>query len=204
MKKILDVTNKPYNKCFACQHLKTPRCNGPRTASMELARWCEYMRDLRDLFGLTNEYIAEKADVSLKTINKIMSCKADQDIYRDTARRIENVILGENGGAACYLAFEEEHLPKNQQLSTALLELERVLKDNDEYRVALDNIHNSYNAELAITRDESQRKIQFLLAQIESMRKDMDLMRRDMEYLRNENDRKSRIIDKYLTEHLGL
>ena len=204
MKRFLNVSDKPYNKCFACQHLKTPRCNGPRTASMELLRWCEYMRDLRDLFGLTNEYIAEKADVSLKTINKIMSCKADQDIYRDTARRIENVILGENGGAACYLAFEEEHSPENQKLSSALLELERALKDNDEYRAALDNIHNSYNTELAIIRDESQRKIQFLLAQIDSMRKDMELMRRDMEYLRNENDRKSRIIDNYLTEHLGL
>ena len=202
MKRILDVSNKPYNKCFACGHLKTPRCNGPRTSSMELPRWCEYMRDLRDLFGLTNDYIAEKADVSVKTINKIMSCKTDQDIYRDTARRIEDVILGNDTQSPCYMAFQEE--TGEEKLSDAMLELERALKDNNDYRKALDDIHASYKEEMQSIRDEAQRKIQFLLAQIDSMRKDMELMRRDMEYLRNENDRKSRIIDKYLTEHLGL
>lgn len=197
MRKTLDVTNKPYNKCFACPHLKTPRCNGPRTASMELPRWCEYMRDLRDLFNLTNEYIAEKADVSLKTINKIMSGKIDQDIYRETARRIEDVILGENGGAACYLAFEEEHLPNNQKLSGALLELERTLKDNDEYRAALDNIHDSYNAEMSIVRDEAQRKIQFLLSEVEHLRE-------EIKYLREENTRKGKLIDMYMPIVLGV
>ena len=197
MRKILDVTNKPYNRCFACPHLKTPRCNGPRTASMELPRWCEYMRDLRDLFNLTNEHIAEKADVSLKTINKIMSGKIDQDIYRETARRIEDVILGENGGAACYLAFEEEYLPDNQKLSGALLELERTLKDNDEYRAALDNIHDSYNAEMSIVRDEAQRKIQFLLSEVEHLRE-------EVKYLREENIRKGKLVDMYMPIVLGV
>lgn len=197
MRKTLDVTNKPYNKCFVCTHLKTPRCNGPRTSSMELPRWCEYMRDLRDLFNLTNEYIAEEAIVSLKTISKIMSGKIDQDIYRDTARRIEDVILGENGGAACYLAFEEEHLPNNQKLSGALLELERTLKDNDEYRAALDNIHDSYNAEMSIVRDEAQRKIQFLLSEVEHLRE-------EVKFLREENIRKGKLVDMYMPIVLGV
>ena len=204
MKKILDVEGKPYNKCFACGHLKTPRCNGPRTSSMELPRWCEYMRDLRDLFGLTNEYIAEEADASLKTVNKIMSCKADQDIMRDTARRIENVILGTNGNAACYLAFEEETTPDNQKLSQAMLELERALKDNadkdkdiDEYRVALDGIQDSYNQELAIIRDEAQRKIQFLLLEVEHLRE-------EVKYLREENIRKGKLVDMYMPIVMGV
>ena len=126
-----------------------------------------------------------------------MSGKIDQDIYRDTARRIEDVILGENGGAACYLAFEEEHLPNNQKLSGALLELERTLKDNDEYRAALDNIHDSYNAEISIVRDEAQRKIQFLLSEVEHLRE-------EVKFLREENIRKGKLVDMYMPIVLGV
>lgn len=186
MRRILDVTNKPYNKCFACGHLKTPRCNGPRTSSMELGRWCEYMRDLRDLFNLTNEWIAEKADVSLKTVARIMSGNSDQDIMRDTARRIEDAIIGSDTSSPCYMIFCEETEPNDKKLAEAKIELERVLNDNKDYRVALDNIHASYTAEMQHIRDEAQRKIQYLLAHVER--------------LRLENDRKSKIIDKYLGE----
>lgn len=191
MRRILDVTNKPYNKCFACPHLKTPRCNGPRTSSMELGRWCEYMRDLRDLFNLTNEWIAEKAEVSLKTINRVMSGSSDQDIMRDTARRIEDAILGTDVNSPCYTAFCEENEPHKQKLSEASADLERALNDNKDYRNALDNIHAFYNSEMQQIRDEAQRKIQYLLNQVERLRAEVD-------YQRLENDRKAKIIDKYL------
>lgn len=196
MKKILDVTNKPYNKCFACGHLKTPRCNGPRTSSMTLKEWCGYMKDLRDLFGLTNEWIAEQAEVSIKTINKIMARNIDQDIMRETARRIEDVILGNESQAPCFLVFEEEKGSDNLKLDEALAELERASSDVKDYQNLLDNIHNSYNSEMSIVRDEAQRKIQYLLAEIE-------ILRKDLEYWRGENERKSKIIDKYFDKYLN-
>lgn len=197
MRRILDLENKPYNKCFACGHLKTPRCDGPRTSSMELKRWCEYMRDLRDLYGLTNEKIAERADVSLKTINKIMARNIDQDIMRDTARRIEGAILGNAAKSPCYIAAVEEHGLNSQQLDAARIELERALNDNKDYRAALDNIHQSYTAEMTIIREEAQRKIQYLLADIERLRSEVD-------YLRAENSRKAKLIDTYMPKILGV
>lgn len=183
MKSKKDYSNKPYNRCLSCHHRKV-RCDGPRTSAMELARWCEYMRDMKEVNGLTNAYIAEESGVSAKTIERIMAQNTDQDIMRETARRIENAIIGSSNKFPCYLAFEEENPRDDQKLHEALTELERALNDNQDYRAALDNIHTSYNAEMQIIRDDAQKKIDFLLDHVA--------------YLRAENDRKSKIIDKYL------
>lgn len=188
MKSKKDYSNKPYNRCLSCPHRKV-RCDGPRTSAMELARWCEYMRDMKEANDLTNAYIAEESGVSVKTIERIMAQNSDQDIMRETARRIENVIIGSSNQYPCYLAFEEENPHDDQKLNEATRELERALNDNKDYRVALDNIHASYNAELQLVRDEAQKKIDFLMDHVA--------------YLRTENDRKSKIIDRYLGNIMG-
>lgn len=190
MKKKTDFSAKPYNRCLTCNHRKV-RCDGPRTAGLPLDRWCEYMRDLKDVNGLTNAYIAEESGVSVKTIERIMAQNSDQDIMRETARRIENAIIGSTSKYPCYLAFEEEHHPNEQKLNDALRELERALDDNKDYRAALDNIHASYQAELDTVRDEAQRKIDYLVEQIGRLRKEVD-------YLQEENVRKAKIIDKFI------
>lgn len=183
MKINTDYSSKPYNRCLSCPHRKV-RCDGPRTSAMTLARWCEYMRDMKTVNGLTNAYIVEQSGVSLKTIERIMALNTDQDIMRETARRIEDAIIGSSNQYPCYLAFEEENPHDDQKLHDALIDLERALNDNQDYRKALDNIHASYNAEMQIIRDEAQKKIDFLMDHIN--------------YLRAENDRKSKIIDRYL------
>ena len=190
MKKKNNFAEKPYNRCLSCPHRKV-RCDGPRTAGLELARWCEYMRDMKEVNGLTNLEIAEEAGVSIKTVERLMALNADQDIYRDTARRIENVIIGSTSKYPCYLAFEEENLPDAQKMNDAMRELERALDDNKDYRDALDNIHNSYKAEMETIRAEAQKKIDFLLDQVAKLRTDND-------NLWAENNRKSKVIDTFL------
>ena len=191
MKKKSIYGDKPYNRCLSCPHRKV-RCDGPRTSGLELDRWCEYMRDMKEINGLTNAYIAEEAGVSVKTVERLMALNTDQDIYRDTARRIENVIIGSTSTYPCYLAFEEEHRP-DEKMNDAMRELERALADNQDYRQALDNIHDSYKAEMETIRAESQKKIDFLLAQIAALRTDND-------NLWAENNRKSKVIDTFLAK----
>lgn len=193
MKRKTDFSEKPYNRCLSCPHRKV-RCDGPRTSGLELPRWCEYMRDMKEVNGLTNAEIAEKADVSIKTVEWVMSLKCDHDINRDTARRIENAIIGSTSTYPCYLAFEEENLPDTQKMSDAMRDLERVLNDNEDYRKALDNIHASYNAEMATIRAEAQQKIDFLLEQVAQLRADNN-------NLWAENNRKSKVIDTFLAKH---
>lgn len=181
---------KPYNKCLSCHHRQV-RCDGPRTSAMELSRWCEFMRDMKELNGLTNAEVAEKSGVSVKRVEQLMALKCDQDIMRETARLIEDAIIGSSNQYPCYLAFEESVPDNAQQLTEATRELERALADNKDIREALDSIHASYNAEMQLIRDEAQQKIRFLLDEIKRLRDDVD-------HWRTENDRKGKMIDVYM------
>ncbi len=195
MKKKQVFGEKPYNRCLSCQHRKV-RCDGPRTSAMELARWCEFMRDMKEANGLTNMDVATRSGVSIKRIEQLMALNCEQDIMRETARRIEDAIIGSSNQYPCYLAFEEGAPEDRKKLDDALRELERSLNDNKDYRAALDNIHLSYSAEMQTIRDEAKRKVDFLLLQIERLQSEVD-------YLRRDNERKGEMIDKYLLEKFG-
>ena len=190
MKTKSTTSAKPYNRCLSCPHRQV-RCDGPRISAMELPRWCEFMRDMKDLNGLTNAEIAEKSGVSMKTIERLMALNSDQDIMRETARRIEDAVIGSSNQYPCFLAFEEAMPEDSKKLNDALRELERALADNKDYRAALDNIHSSYNTEMQIIRDEAQRKVDYLLGQVDRLRKEID-------DLWAENRRKSKIVDLYI------
>lgn len=191
MKKRQPPSDKPYNKCLSCQHRIEKRCDGPRTSAMTLERWCEFMRDMKIANGLTNQEVSDRSGVSIKTIERIMAQNCDSDIMRETARRIEDAIIGSSNQYPCYLAFEESIPQESDKLNDALRELERVLDDNEDYRKALDAIHDSYKAEMQIIRDEAQTKISFLRSQI-------DRLQRDNDNLWAENNRKSRVVDMFL------
>lgn len=138
MKQRQDPSAKPYYRCLSCQRFRQT-CAGLPTRDMTLQEWCEYVRDVSDAFHLSNAYIASKADVSIKTIERIEAINCDKDIMRGTARRIELVVFGPVGVHACYI----DHDP------TAATEL-------------------------------------------------INQLRTEVEYWRKENDRKAKIIDKYL------
>ena len=190
MKAKTDFSTKPYNRCLSCPH-RSLRCDGPRTSAMEFKRWCEFMHDMKEVNGLTNTYISEKTGVSIKTIERIMAQSADQDIMRETARRIEDVIIGSSNQYPCILAYEESVPNESLKLSEALRDLEHALNDNRDYKAILENIHNSYNAEMQIIREEDKKKTDYLLGQIERLRKEVD-------DLWAENRRKSKIVDLYV------
>lgn len=167
MKKIVDYSSKPYNRCLQC-HLRIERkCDGARTSAMKLDRWCEFMRDMKTVNGLTNVDIAEKSGVSLKTIEKLMAQNCSQDIMRETARLIEEAILGSGNQYPCYLAFAETHSAETAAKTDAT------------------------KAECQAIRDEAQRKIDYLMQQLE-------YYRRENENLWAESVRKSKIIDRFL------
>ena len=190
MKKKIDYGNKPYNRCLSCPHRKV-RCDGPRTSAMDLHRWCEFMHDMKEVNGLTNAYIAEKSGVSVKTIEKLMAQTYEQDIMRETARRIEMAIIGSSNQYPCILAYEESLPENNQKLAAALIELERAQNDINEYKAAFAKIHDSHNSEMQFLRDEAKLKIDHLLAEVEQLRK-------ENENLWTEVNHKTKIIDLFL------
>lgn len=139
MKERPDPSTKPYYRCLSCPRFRST-CGGRPTRDYDLQNWCEYMRDVRDHFHLTNAYIAKEADVSIKTVERIMALHIEQDIMRAIARRIELAVIGPVGEHTCYLDYSD---------ATAVERINRLLQE--------------------------------------------------VEYWRTENDRKAKIIDKYLS-----
>lgn len=183
MKKQKIHREKPYNRCLSCHH-KGIRCDGPRTSAMSLERWCEFMRDMKEANGLTNIDIAEKSGVSIKTVERLMAINCDQDIRRETARLIEDAIIGSSNNYPCILAYEDENPRNEQRLNDTLKELERAIEENKDYKAILDKIHDTHAAELASIRSEHREHV--------------DRLRKEIDFLLAENERKARIIEKFV------
>jgi hypothetical protein len=193
MKKVLDFADKPYYKCLVCSHFSEKRCGIP-LSRLPLADWCICIRVVKEAKHLTNAYVAEKADVSIKTIEKIVALNCDQDIRRDTARRIEDAVFGEPCDIVCYLEIADSVPEASERLNTAMIDLERALSDNEDIRKAMDNVQISHAAEMQAIRDEDQKKIDYLREQ--NMR-----LQRDNDNLWAENIRKSRLIDSLIEKN---
>ena len=135
MKARNDPSTKPYYKCLSCTRFRN-ECGGLPTREMTLQQWCEYMRDVKDFAHLTNAYIAEKADTSIKTIERIMAINCDQDIMRSTARRIELAIIGTTDDHACAIDFKD--IAANERIERLLQEIEYWRKENDRKAKIID------------------------------------------------------------------
>ena len=137
MKARQDPSTKPYYRCLSCPMFRKI-CGGRPTRDLDFKNWCEYMRDVSDVFHLSNAYIAKEAEVSIKTVDRITAINCDQDIMRSTARRIELVVLGPVTRHVCDLDFESndatERIAKLEaELAATRKEKERLAKIIDKY-----------------------------------------------------------------------
>ena len=140
MKPRQDPSTKPYYRCLSCPRFRK-LCGGRPTRDYDLQTWCEYMRDVSDCFHLPNAYIAKEADVSVKTIDRIMAINIDQDIMRATARRIEQVVLGPVGEHTCYMDYNDGSAA--ERISRLLQEVEFWKKENDRKAKIIDKYLDS-------------------------------------------------------------
>ena len=135
MKTRQDPATKPYYRCLSCAKLRKA-CGGIPTRGLDLQNWCEYMRDVKEIARLTNAYIAQEADVSIKTIERIMAINCEQDIKRATARRIELVIIGPVSKHICDLDYDGA--AATERISALLAEVEYWKKENDRKAKIID------------------------------------------------------------------
>ena len=135
MKETHDSSAKPYYRCLSCPRFRKS-CGGRPTRDYDLQTWCEYMRDVKEVAHLTNSYIAKEADVSIKTIERIMAINIEQDIMRATARRIELVVIGPVGDHTCYLDYDDGTTA--ERIQRLLTEIEFWRKENDRKAKIID------------------------------------------------------------------
>ena len=137
MKPRQDPSTKPYFRCLSCSRFRK-LCGGMPTRGMDLQNWCEYMRDVKDVAHLTNAYIAQEADVSIKTIERIMAINCEQDIMRATARRIELVVIGRVGKHICELEYDS--IAATERINSLLAEVDYWRKENDRKARIIDKL----------------------------------------------------------------
>ena len=130
-----DPSAKPYYRCLSCQKFRKD-CGGIPTRGLDLQDWCEYMRDVKEIAHLTNAHIAQEADVSIKTIERIMAINIEQDIMRATARRIEMVVIGAVGKHICEL--DHDVGAEAERINSLLEEVAYWKKENDRKAKIID------------------------------------------------------------------
>lgn len=135
MKQRQDPSTKPYFRCLSCQRFRKI-CGGIPTRDMDLQNWCEYMRDVKDIAHLTNAFIAKEAEVSIKTIEKIMALNIEQDIMRATARRIELVVIGPVRDHICNMDYDKTTI--TETINRLQSEVEYWKKENDRKAKIID------------------------------------------------------------------
>ena len=135
MKTRHDPATKPYYRCLSCAKFRNA-CGGIPTRDLDLQNWCEYMRDIKEAFHLTNAYIAKESDVSIKTVEKIMALTYDQDIMRATSSRIELAVIGPVGKHFCDLDYDGS--VATDRLNALLVQIEHLRKENERYAKMID------------------------------------------------------------------
>ena len=135
MKTRQDPSTKPYYRCLSCARFRKS-CGGRPTRDYDLQNWCEYMRDVKELARLTNAYIAKEADVSIKTIERVMAINCDQDIRRSTARRIEQVVIGPVSKYFCDIDYDDSSAM--DRINALLVQIEHLRKENSRYAKIID------------------------------------------------------------------
>ena len=130
-----DPSAKPYYRCLSCKKFRKD-CGGIPTRGLDLQDWCEYMRDVKEIAHLTNAHIAQEADVSIKTIERIMAINIEQDIMRATARRIEMVVIGAVGKHICEL--DHDVGAEAERINSLLEEVAYWKKENDRKAKIID------------------------------------------------------------------
>ncbi len=134
MKQRQDPSTKPYFKCLSCPRFRK-LCGGMPTRDMDMKNFCEYVRDVMDIFHLSNAYVAEKAETSVKTIERIRALNIDQDIMRGTSRRIEIVVFGPVGEHTCYYDYDPTAA---EQIASLKEEVAYWRKENDRKAKIID------------------------------------------------------------------
>lgn len=148
------LEEKPYNLCINCVHIGK-RCDGPNFLAMSTERWCEWVRLRKEYLGWTNAHVAELAEISKVSVDRIMSGNI-KDIRTTTMQAVTKALVNGSWG----------------QYPCALSAIEDDAKSTDNSVLSLECDH--LRKELAEAHDSERQKVDFLKQQIAFKEKQME------------------------------
>lgn len=159
-----------FEKCIKCNRLGESCV--PNLMILPFSDLIQWWDKRQKYLGWTNQVLADKSKVPVGTINRIKAGDYQDCKYSTIRNILITLIGGTTDEFSCTEQVEKElkHLEQLQQQTEQLASLEK---------------------EMSILRENDQKSIDNLLEQVDRLRAEVD-------YLRLENDRKARIIDKFL------
>lgn len=161
------LEEKPYNICVTCTRIGQT-CDGPNFLAMSVERFCEWCKLRRDYLGWNNRIVAEKANVSRISVDRIMAGDS-KDLRITTMQAVAKALVnGVWGQSPCVLVTETE---KEIYVDNPV-----IVAQCQQLQNTLDAIAEENKAELASVRAEAQAKIDFLKEQITIKDKQIEWM----------------------------
>ena len=163
-----------FEKCIICDRLgQDCMPNLMQLAFADLLKWIDKRQHH---LGWTNQKLADESTIPLVTFNRIKSGDYDDCRYY-TIRRILVALIGGIADEFPCKEKMEQNLQRIEALEQQAALAVAIEKENIELKEQLLQIEAKHNQEISAIREEDQRKIDFL---------------------RIENERKAKIIDKFL------
>lgn len=161
------LEEKPYNICITCPKIGQT-CDGPNFLAMTIERWCEWCRLRRDFLGWKNQTVADKANVSKISIDRIMKGDA-KDLRITTMQAVTKALVnGSWGVSPCVLVNETE---KEIYVDNPV-----IVAQCQHLQNMIDNLSEEYKTEIATVREDDRKKIDFLMEQIKIKDKQIEWM----------------------------
>lgn len=157
----------PYDQCINCKMLGV-ECDGPNFLAMSTERWCSWCKRRKNLLNISNEDLAEQADVSVTTIERIMA-GLQGDIRVSTMQNVTKVLI--NGSWGEHPCANPEQTNYQIEAQALRAELDKVSFSHKELRNTLDEVIKSCDREVENIRSDSEKKIAYLKNLAESREK---------------------------------
>ena len=161
-----------FEKCFQCNRLGESCV--PNLMLLPFSDLIQWWNKRQKYLGWTNQVLSDKSKVPVGTINRIKA----GDYLDCKYSTIRNILIALIGGTTDEFSCTEQVEKELNQL--------KQMQQQTEKLAALEK-------EMSLLRENDQKSIENLHEQVARLRKEVD-------YLRIENDRKARIIDKFLEQ----
>ncbi len=159
-----------FEKCIKCDRLGESCV--PNLMLLPFSDLLQWWNKRQKYLEWTNQTLSDKSTVPFGTINRIKA----GDYLDCKYSTIKNILIALIGGTT-------DEFSCTEQVEKELKQLEQMQQQTEKLA--------SLEKEMSVVREKAQKRIDYMLEQVERLRKEVD-------YLRIENDRKARIIDKFL------
>ena len=159
---------KPYNRCIDCEYIGQI-CDGPDFLAMDIHRLCEWSRLRKDYLHRhdakwTNAHIAERADMSLTTVNRFFAGDIEDLKFSTAARIIRVLVNGTWGQYPCTMAAGENSTETIEAERDRLREQLAEEKSRTAYLMEQDRFKDKLIAERDELADKQRRDMHILAA----------------------------------------